>query len=62
MNRIRTVWLVFQADESGQDLIEYALIIVLIALGAVTGLKGLAGSLGRFFPELVARFYALYAA
>jgi Flp pilus assembly pilin Flp len=29
------------ADESGQDLVEYALIAMLIALVAITGLSGL---------------------
>jgi pilus assembly protein Flp/PilA len=32
-------------DESGQDLIEYALIAALIALVAITGLNGLASSI-----------------
>ena len=32
----------FVADESGQDLIEYALIASLIGLAAVTALSGLA--------------------
>lgn len=29
-------------DESGQDLTEYALLLVLIALAAITAMKGLA--------------------
>ncbi|HEX4004702.1 MAG TPA: Flp family type IVb pilin [Acidobacteriaceae bacterium] len=35
----------FLNDESGQDLIEYALIAALIALVAITGLQGLASSI-----------------
>jgi pilus assembly protein Flp/PilA len=40
------------ADESGQDLIEYGLIVAFIALGSVVTMKGLATSLGTFFGGL----------
>lgn len=33
-------------DESGQDLIEYALVAALIALGATTAMSGLANTIG----------------
>jgi pilus assembly protein Flp/PilA len=33
-------------DESGQDLIEYALVAALIALGAVASMRTLAASIG----------------
>lgn len=36
-------------DESGQDLIEYALVAALIALVAVAGLNGLASSINSEF-------------
>lgn len=36
-------------DESGQDLIEYALVAALIALGAITSMKTLAGDIGTAF-------------
>ncbi len=36
-------------DESGQDLIEYALVAAVIALGAVASMKQLSNSLGSFF-------------
>jgi pilus assembly protein Flp/PilA len=39
-------------DESGQDLIEYALIAALIALVAITGLNGLAGSINSEFTKI----------
>jgi Flp pilus assembly pilin Flp len=32
-------------DESGQDLIEYALVAALIALGAIVSMKALAGGI-----------------
>jgi len=36
-------------DESGQDLIEYALVAGLIGLGAVVAMSGLAGKIGTSF-------------
>jgi pilus assembly protein Flp/PilA len=39
-------------DESGQDLIEYALIAALIALVAITGLSGLATSINSEFNKI----------
>ncbi len=32
------------ADESGQDLIEYALVAALVGLGALTAMRGLSNS------------------
>ncbi len=36
-------------EESGQDLIEYALVAALVALGAVASMKGLAGAINNAF-------------
>jgi pilus assembly protein Flp/PilA len=36
-------------EDSGQDLIEYALVAALVGLGSVAGMKGLATSLGSAF-------------
>ena len=36
-------------EDSGQDLIEYALVAALVGLGAVTAMKGLSGSIGNAF-------------
>jgi pilus assembly protein Flp/PilA len=36
-------------EESGQDLIEYALIAALVGLGAVAALKGLSNNVGKTF-------------
>ncbi len=36
-------------EESGQDLIEYALVAALIALGAITAMSGLATKIGTAF-------------
>ncbi len=39
-------------EDSGQDLIEYALVTALIALGAVTGMKTLANNIGAAFNSV----------
>jgi Flp pilus assembly pilin Flp len=36
-------------DEQGQDLTEYALLVVLIGLAAVTAMKGLATAISNTF-------------
>jgi pilus assembly protein Flp/PilA len=35
--------------EEGQDLVEYALIVALISLAAITGMKNLAGDINNAF-------------
>jgi pilus assembly protein Flp/PilA len=42
----------FMQDESGQDLIEYALVAGLIGLGAVTAMSGLATKIGTAFTTI----------
>ncbi len=37
------------ADDSGQDLIEYALVAALVGLGAVAAMKGLSNSVKTSF-------------
>jgi pilus assembly protein Flp/PilA len=49
MNRIKRAFVAFIEDESGQDLIEYALVAGLIGLGAVVAMTGLAGKIGTAF-------------
>ena len=39
-------------DESGQDLIEYALVTALVALGAVAVLKTVAGNITTIFTSI----------
>jgi len=43
------------SDESGQDLIEYALVAALIALGAITTMKTLASSIASAFSTVGAK-------
>ena len=40
------------SDESGQDLIEYALVASLIALAATAGMKTVATNLGTAFTSI----------
>ncbi len=39
-------------EESGQDLIEYALVAALIALGCISAMKGLATGLSTAFSTI----------
>ena len=39
-------------DESGQDLIEYALIAAMIALAAISGMTSLAGKINNEFGNI----------
>jgi pilus assembly protein Flp/PilA len=40
------------ADEQGQDLVEYALVVALIAFSAITGMKFLATGLNHAFSDI----------
>ncbi len=42
----------FVNDESGQDLIEYALVAAIVALGAITSMKSLSGIIGNTFNSI----------
>jgi pilus assembly protein Flp/PilA len=39
-------------DESGQDLVEYALVVSLIALGATASMSSLAGAFSNAFSKV----------
>ena len=39
-------------EDEGQDLIEYALVVALIAFAATAGMKSLAGSLNTAFANI----------
>ena len=45
----------FSRDEGGQDLIEYALIALIIALGAITGMGTLTRSINAEFSSIAAK-------
>ena len=40
------------AREEGQDLVEYALVVALIAFGAVAGMSALAGGINTAFKDV----------
>ena len=42
-------------EESGQDLIEYALIGLLVALGAIAGMTTLASSINKEFTKIASK-------
>jgi pilus assembly protein Flp/PilA len=39
-------------EDSGQDLIEYALVAALVGLGALTAMKSLSGTIGNTFNSV----------
>lgn len=39
-------------QEEGQDLVEYALVVALIAFGAVAGMSALAGGINTAFKDV----------
>ena len=45
-------WKTFLKDEQGQDLVEYALVVALIAFGAITGMGYLATGLNNAFSGI----------
>jgi pilus assembly protein Flp/PilA len=47
-----------QQDESGQDLIEYALIAALIALAAVAGIKTVGAGIATAFTNVTTQLSA----
>ncbi len=52
----RSIKLQSLQDEEGQDLIEYALIVALIAFAAVTGMQALATGVNAAFNGLATTF------
>jgi pilus assembly protein Flp/PilA len=52
MNYLNRTFSNLLRDESGQDLIEYALVAALVALGATASMKGLATAIGVAFTGI----------
>jgi pilus assembly protein Flp/PilA len=42
----------FRKDEDGQDMVEYAIVLGLIAMGATVAMKGLATTIGTGFTSI----------
>ena len=52
MNRISSMFTALMNEESGQDLIEYALIAALIALGAIVAMGSLSNAISNEFSSI----------
>jgi pilus assembly protein Flp/PilA len=52
MNNLNSLLRKLLREDSGQDLIEYALIAALIALAAITAMKGLTNKIGSEFNTI----------
>ena len=52
MKNLKHIILTLVQNESGQDLIEYALVAALIGLGAVTSMRSFATTLGDAFTAV----------
>ena len=46
------------SNEEGQDLVEYALVVALIAFGAITAMKSLSTDINQVFSEIGATLTA----
>ena len=44
--------LILLSKDDGQDLVEYALVVALVALGAVAGMHALAGDINNAFSTV----------
>ena len=51
---MRSLWQAFWSDETGQGLVEYALIIALVAVGLIAILLVLRNSIGDVFNNAAA--------
>jgi Flp pilus assembly pilin Flp len=49
--QMKSLFLRLWKDESGQDLTEYALLLVLIALAAITAMQGLAVAIEKVYNQ-----------
>lgn len=52
MQNFKQLMNAFISDESGQDLIEYALVASLVALGAVASMRSIATSINSAFTNI----------
>ncbi len=52
MKNMKQLFTNLMVEESGQDLIEYALVAALVGLGAVAAMKGLSNNIGNTFNSI----------
>lgn len=55
---VRAVLAALNSEESGQDLVEYALVAVIIALGAVASMGIVAKNINDIFSAVAMKFRA----
>jgi pilus assembly protein Flp/PilA len=55
LERMLYIWTRFLADESGQDIVEYALLAALLALGLVTAMNGIASDINNAINSISSR-------
>lgn len=56
--RVRAILEVLNCEESGQDLVEYALVAVMIALGAAASMGIIAKDINDIFSSVASKFSA----
>jgi pilus assembly protein Flp/PilA len=49
---------ILMTSEDGQDMVEYALVVAMLALGAVAGARGLAGGLNTAYSNISGKLAA----
>src|SRR6266571_3450724 len=57
VNRLRWPWLAIVREESGQDLIEYALLTALVALAAVEAMQAVAAPINNRYSVITTKFH-----
>lgn len=55
------IWAKLWKEEGGQDLIEYALVVALIAFAAVVGMNAVATGINSAFVNIVAKLASAMA-
>ena len=56
--RSRRLLIALHFDESAQDVIEYALLVSLLALGAVIGINGVSSSVNTAFTHVHSKLHS----
>ena len=57
LNRLRWQWLAIVREESGQDMIEYALLTALIALAVIAGIRTVAAPINSSYSVITSKFH-----
>lgn len=52
MTNLKSILICLVKEESGQDLIEYALVAALIALGSITAMSTVGGDISTLFSKV----------